>query len=149
MARSRRSFKLRLSPAGLDVLIDSHCHLIRVTRSLIAWGTTLHVGIEHLDALPTAEIINRLKVEELDCLCGGEEHHVGASNGLWDVATRISERVQHAAPGGRQPSLGTIYILALVQIPKADLIDLLSAFERALQSGARTPASRDANDLVG
>ena len=27
MARARRSFKLRLSPAGLDVLIDSHCHL--------------------------------------------------------------------------------------------------------------------------
>src|SRR3546814_2749755 len=33
MGRARRSFKLRLSPAGLDVLIDSHCHLIRVTRS--------------------------------------------------------------------------------------------------------------------
>lgn len=65
MARARRSFKLRLSPAGLDVLIDSHCHLIRVTRSLIAWGTTLHVAVEHLDTLSTAEIIDQLKALEL------------------------------------------------------------------------------------
>jgi hypothetical protein len=36
-----------------------------------------------------------------------------------------------------------------MQIPKADQLDLMNAFDRALQSGARTPASRDANDLVG
>ncbi|WP_066763120.1 hypothetical protein [Sphingobium sp. CCH11-B1] len=149
MARARRSFKLRLSPAGLDVLIDSHCHLIRVTRSLIAWGTTLHVAVEHLETLPTAEIIDRLKARELDCLGGGEEHHVGASHHLWEVATRITERVQQSAPGQRQPNLGRIYILALMQIPKADQMDLICAFERALQSGARMPAVRDDNDLAG
>lgn len=149
MARARRSFKLRLSPAGLDVLIDSHCHLIRITRALIAWGTTLHVAVEHLDTLSTAEIIDQLKALELGCLGGGEEHHVGASHRLWDVATRITTRVQESSPAGRQPNLGTIYILALMQIPKADQMDLMSAFDRALQSGARTPASRDTNDLVG
>src|SRR3546814_3839907 len=76
MARARRSFKLRLSAAGLDVLIDSHCHLIRITRSLIAWGTTLHVAVEHLDTLPTAEIVDKLRALELGCLGGGrsEEH---------------------------------------------------------------------------
>ncbi|WP_458733099.1 hypothetical protein [Sphingobium xenophagum] len=148
MARARRSFKLRLSSAGLDVLIESHCHLIRITRSLIAWGTTLHVAVEHLDTLSTAEIIDQLKALELGCLGGGEEHHVGASHRLWDVATRITERVQESSPGGRQPNLGTIYIVALMQIPKADQVDLMSAFDRALQSGARTPASRDADDLV-
>lgn len=149
MARARRSFKLRLSPAGLDVLIDSHCHLIRITRSLIAWGTTLHVAVEHLDTLPTAEIIDQLKALELGCLGGGEEHHVGASQRLWDVATQITERIQESSPAGRQPNLGTIYIVALMQVPKADQMDLMSAFNRALQSGARAPAARDANDLVG
>jgi hypothetical protein len=149
MARSRRSFKLRLSPAGLDVLIDSHCHLIRATRSLIAWGTTLHVAVEHLDSLSTAEIIDQMNVQELVCLGGGEEHHVGASNRLWDVAMRITERVQQSVPGERQPNLGTIYIVALMQIPKAGNIELMSAFERALQSGARMPASRDGDDHEG
>ena len=149
MARPRRSFKLRLSPAGLDVLIDSHCHLIRVTRSLIAWGTTLHVAVEHLSTLSTGEIIEQMKVHELDGLGGGEEHHVGASNRLWDIATSITEGVQETSPDGRQPNLGTIYLLALRQIPKAGQSDLMSAYGRALQSGARTPAYREVNDLAG
>src|SRR3546814_4599903 len=68
------------------------------------------------------------------------------SHRLWDVATRITERVQESSPGGRQPNLGTIYVVELMQIPKADQVDLMSAFDRALQSGARTPDSRDAND---
>ncbi|AJA07214.1 hypothetical protein SKP52_01360 [Sphingopyxis fribergensis] len=149
MARARRSFKLRLSPAGLDVLIDSHCHLIRVTRSLIAWGTTLHIAVEHLSTLSTDEIIEQLKVHQLDCLGGAEEHHVGASNRLWDIATSITERVQETSPDGRQPNLGTIYLLALIQVPKAGKSDLMSAFDRALQSGARSPASGGVNDLTG
>src|SRR3546814_15670454 len=92
MARARRSFKLRLSAAGLDVIIDSHCHLIRITRSLIAWGTTLHVAVEHLDTLPTAEIVDQLRALELGCLGGGEEHHVGASHRPWDEIGRASCR---------------------------------------------------------
>ncbi|MBB3357020.1 MULTISPECIES: hypothetical protein [unclassified Novosphingobium] len=149
MARARRSFKLRLSPAGLDVLIDSHCHLIRVTRSLIAWGTTLHVAVEHLSTLSTGEIIEQMKLHQLDSLGGAEEHHVGASNRLWDIATSITERVQETSPDGRQPNLGTIYLLALIRVPKADKSDLMSAFVRALQSGARSPASTEVNDLAG
>ncbi|MCY1169804.1 hypothetical protein D9M73_98540 [compost metagenome] len=149
MGRARRSFKLRLSPAGLDVLIGSHCHLIRVTRSLIAWGTTLHVAVDYLSSMPTDEIIDQLSGQEVSRLGGGQEHHVGASCQLWDIATSITERIQEDLPGVRQPTLGTIYIVALLQVPKADQGALLRAFDRVLQSGARTPASRDANDLVG
>ncbi|SFG36733.1 hypothetical protein SAMN05518801_1204 [Novosphingobium sp. CF614] len=149
MGRARRSFKLRLSQAGLDVLIDSHCHLIRVTRSLLAWGTTLHVAIEYLNSMPTSEIIEQLSGEEVSWLGGGQEHHVGASCHLWDIATGITERIQEDSPEARQPTLGTIYIVALLQVTKADQAGLLRAFDRALQSGARIPASRDANDLVG
>jgi len=149
MGRARRSFKLRLSPAGLDVLIDSHCHLIRVTRSLLAWGTTLHVAIEHLNSMPTDEILDELKGQEVSWLGGGREHHVGASCQLWDIANSITERIQEDLPEARQPTLGTIYIVALLQVTKADRRALLRAFDRALQSGARTPASRDTNDLAG
>lgn len=148
MGRARRSFKLRLSPAGLDILIDSHCHLIRVTRSLIAWGTTLHVAIEYLNSMPTDKIVHQLKKEELSYFVGSEEHHVGASSELRDIATSITERVHDSSPGVRQPPLGTIYIVALLQITNADRSALLRAFDRALQSGARIPASRDANDLI-
>lgn len=149
MGRPRRSFKLRLSPAGLDLLIDSHCHLIRATRSLIAWGTTLHVAIEHLSAMPTNDIVDQLSGSDLACLGGSEEHHVGASHQLRDIATNITERLGESAPDGRRPTLGTIYIVALLQIAKADQTALLRAFDRAIQAGARTPASADANDLAG
>ncbi|WP_287004143.1 hypothetical protein [Sphingobium sp.] len=133
----------------MDVLIDSHCHLIRVTRSLIAWGTTLHVAIEYLNSMPTHEIIDQLSGQDLSWLGGEHEHHVGASCQLWDVATSITERLQEDLPDARQPTLGAIYLVALLQVPKADQGALLRAFDRALQSGARTPASPDANDLAG
>lgn len=149
MGRMRRSFKLRLSPAGLDLLIDSHCHLIRTTRSLIAWGTTLHVAIEYLSTMPTSDIVDQLSGPDLDRLGGGEEHHVGASHQLRDIATNITERLQESVPQDRRLTLGTIYIVALRQITKADRNALLRAFDRAVQAGARTPASTDANDLVG
>ncbi|MGK2910417.1 MAG: hypothetical protein ACSLE1_11555 [Sphingobium sp.] len=99
--------------------------------------------------MPTDEIIDQLSGQEVSWLGGGEEHHVGASCQLWDIATSITERIQQDSPKARQPTLGTIYIVALLQVTKADQRALLRAFDRALQSGARTPASRDANDLVG
>jgi hypothetical protein len=99
--------------------------------------------------LSTTEIVDQMQLQELDCLGGAEEHHVGASNRLWDIATSITERVQKTSPEGRQPNLGTIYLLALMQIPKAGKSDLINAFDRALQSGARTPASREVDDLAG
>ncbi|QJU58440.1 hypothetical protein HL653_12265 [Sphingomonas sp. AP4-R1] len=133
----------------MDILIDSHCHLIRATRSLIAWGTTLHVAIEYLSTLPTRDIVDQLRGQQVSCLGGNEEHHVGASSQLWEMATSITERIQKDVPDARQPTLGTIYIVALLQVTKADRSALLHAFDRALQSGARAPASRDANDLTG
>lgn len=140
MGRARRSFKLRLSPAGLDVLIDSHCHLIRVTRSLMAWGTTLHVAVEHLSTLPTDIVLNQLKEADIDALSGNEEHHVGASNGLCDIAAGIMQRLQGSVPEGRSLTMGTIYIVALLLVTAGDSKSLLQAYERAVKSGARTPA---------
>lgn len=147
MGRARRSFKLRLSSAGLDVLIDSHCHLIRVTRSLMAWGTTLHVAVEHLSTLPTDTILDQLKDADIDGLSGDEEHHVGASNGLWDIAAGIMQRLRESVSEGRSPTMGSIYIVALLQVPAGDSKSLLMAYERAVKSGARTPASANPDEL--
>lgn len=130
MGRATRTFKLRLSPAGMDVLIDSHCHLIRTTRSLIAWGTTLHVAVNHLDTIPVSAIAEALDELRVAPLSGTEEHHVGAPRRLWDVASRIAVRIRSAMPDGEQPSLGIIYILALQQMARADHAALLAAFER-------------------
>lgn len=130
MGRATRTFKLRLSPAGMDVLIDSHCHLIRTTRSLIAWGTTLHVAVNHLDTVPVSVIAEALAALRASPLTGTEEHHVGAPHRLWDVASQIAARLRSAIPDAEPPSLGVIYILALQLMARADHAALLAAFER-------------------
>lgn len=130
MSRATRSFKLKLSQAGIDVLIDSHCHLIRTTRALIAWGTTLHVAVDYLGTLPTARILAHLGHLDLPQYSGQQEHHVGAPHRLWSVVTGIIERVRLAAPDKSTPTLGTIYILALHELSKAPSPAILEAFSR-------------------
>lgn len=120
MVRPRRSFKLRLSPAGMDLLIDSHCHLIRSTRRLLAWGTTLHVAVAHLDAMPTGFVGQRLKFVLDAGLSGPEEHHVGASQDLAQLAMAIAQRVRVDLPQAALPSLGSIYLLALHELVLAE-----------------------------
>lgn len=131
MGRATRTFKLRLSPAGMDVLIDSHCHLIRATRSLIAWGTTLHVAVNHLDTIPLDTMSEALAALRASPLSGAEEHHVGAPHRLSELASQIAGRMRSVTPDGQPPPLGIIYILALQQMARADRAALSAAFERA------------------
>lgn len=134
MVRATRSFKLTLSSAGIDMLIESHCHLIRATRALIAWGTTLHVAIEHLATLPEPTILAILRHLDVPRYSGKHEHHVGAPHRLKSVAMAIVERVKVAAPGQCAPTLGAIYIIALHELAKADYPALLEAFGRVQSS---------------
>ncbi|WP_157081163.1 hypothetical protein [Novosphingobium naphthalenivorans] len=122
----------------MDVFIDSHCHLIRTTRCLIAWGTTLHVAVNYLDTVPASAIVERLGELGEARLSGNEEHHVGAPQRLWDIASRIVDRIQRATPDREPPTLGMIYLLALQQLPNARGADLMDAFERT-QTALRRP----------
>jgi len=123
-----RTFKLRLSPSGMDVLIAAHCHLIHTTRQLLAWGTTLHTGVMHLDTMPVERIVARFDRIALAALCGAEVHFLGAPATLNDVASRIAARVAAASPSAPAPALLHIYILALKILSSADPADLKLAY---------------------
>lgn len=130
MGRATRSFKLRLSPAGMDLLIDCHCHLIRATRSLIPWGTTLHVAVIHLATLAMSDtdaLLDRLAAAGL---FGEEEHHVGAPHHLAQLASSIAVRIGETGSRRGPPSLGMIYLLALQHLLAADTAHLLAVYER-------------------
>lgn len=130
MSRPTRSFKLRLSDGGMDLLIDAHCHHIRSTRRLIAWGTTLHVAVGHLDRLPPQVLVEALQ-ETCDAgLFGAQEHHLGAPNALVGLATGIAERIRALAPDKPAPSLGSIYLLALRTLLTADSGAILATYQR-------------------
>lgn len=129
MSRPTRSFKLRLSPAGMDLLIDCHCHLIRATRSLIPWGTTLHVAVIHLSTLSPADMMAQLDPKRIAGLLGDEEHHVGAPHQLVQIASSIATRVGKA-PGRVTLSLGAVYLVALLHLRAADPAKLFALYMR-------------------
>lgn len=131
MARQSRTFKLRLSPAGMDLLIDCHCYLIRSTRALLAWGTTLHVAVLCLDAVPTSKLLEQLSQMPESGLVGAEEHHLGAPRSLSQIVARINDRISQTAPEWSQPSMGHIYIVALQQLTRTDGATLRAAYEVA------------------
>lgn len=137
MQRQSRTFKLRLSPAGMDLLIDSHCHLIRSTRALVAWGTTLLVAVDYLDTLPSAVVIEQLARLPKAGLSGDMEHHLGAPKTLNLTATRIAERVIQAAPERDPPTLSNIYMVALQLLTRTDHETLRSTYERSKPQSAR------------
>lgn len=141
MARQSRTFKLRLSPAGMDLLIDSHCHLIRSTRALLAWGTTLHVAVECLEGVPTA-ILRQTLAGVLEAgLFGSEEHHLGASRTLSELVSRIVERISAPELGRQQPMIAQIYIAALQHLTKTDAQTLCAAYERMKSAGTNIGAT--------
>lgn len=130
MSRQSRSFKLRLSPQGMDLLIDAHCHLIRKTRKLIAWGTTLHVAVAHLEQVPAAALAKDLTALCVAGLSGVEEHHLGAPNQLVSQAATIVDRVRPFLPSSAAPTLGNIYLLGLQYLVKAEGSALVATFNR-------------------
>jgi hypothetical protein len=131
MSRPTRSFKLRLSPTGMDLLIDAHCHLIRATRRLLAWGTTLHVAIVHLETVPGDHLADQLRVVRAAGLAGGEEHHVGGPNSLVGLASSIAARIAAKSPQAEPPSLGAIYLLALHILVRSDAHALRASYDRS------------------
>ncbi|WP_334184839.1 hypothetical protein [Novosphingobium sp.] len=134
MARATRTFKLRLSPAGLEVLIASHCRLIQQTRALIAWGTTLHVAVEHLAACPLEQVTDGLRSVTDDGLAGSEEHHLGAPHRLGTMAAGIIEHYCRSSGGSPAPTLGAIYLAALTQLVSGQRGDILAAYDRVITS---------------
>lgn len=132
MTRASRTFRLTLSPEGMNLLIESHCRLIRTTRSLLAWGTTLHVALHHLATLPTDTLIDDWGRFPNSGLHGDLIHHLGAPIALQDIATNIVTRIREAAPGAPYPRRGAIYIIALQHLASAKDEPMRSAYHVVL-----------------
>ncbi|WP_404337833.1 hypothetical protein AB2M62_03450 [Sphingomonas sp. MMS12-HWE2-04] len=128
MTRRSRVFKLRLSPAGMDLLISSHCHLIQSTRALLAWGTTLHVAVEHLDRAPASDLFELFEPKACAPFLGNEEHHLGALKGVNEIAARIAARVCDRSSHAASPMISIVYIVALQHLRTADPETLKAAW---------------------
>lgn len=137
MGRASRTFRLRLSPAGVDLLIDCHCLVIRSTRRLLAGGTTLHVAIDYLDRLPARHVLAQLDQLPRAGLSGSQNVYFYAPEAMWEAANRIARRVNEIAPERPSPALGHIYIAALQQLALVDREALKTACAQLPSSNAK------------
>ena len=132
MARGSRTFKLRLSPAGMDLLIKAHCRLIQATRQLLPWGTTLYVAVMLLDTFAADQIASGLDRVAGAGLCGAEVRFLGAPCTLNDVAIGIAARAAEVRARRTAPPLHLVYILALDVLASADQPSMRSAYIRTV-----------------
>jgi hypothetical protein len=132
MGRVSRTFKLRLSPTGVDLLIRAHCRLIEATRQLLPWGTTLYAAVTLLDGLPPEQLLSRLDRISSAGLCGNDVRFLGAPCRLNEVAGAIAVRAAGMSHGRAAPPLHLIYLLALDALVAADLPSMRSAYIRAV-----------------
>lgn len=126
MKQRSRTYRLTLSKTGMDLLIEAHCHLIRSTRGLLAWGTTLHVAVHYLEALPPQKVKTSLDQLSMSGLIGEELHFLGAPASLNDAAARVVQMVCDHYPDAPPPELRHIYIVSLQALVTADPAALAS-----------------------
>jgi hypothetical protein len=129
MGSPSRAYKLRLSPAGIDLLIDCHCRIIRTARALLPYGTTLHAALHCLDGVSDAELLEDLDDLPGYALAGRETLFVGAPRQMAELASQIADRVAEAAPNDPAPALSQIYLVSLRRLMVAQVNDMLRALE--------------------
>lgn len=132
MARSSRTYRLTLSPKGMDVLIDAHCHFIRSTRALAAWGTTLNVAVHHLATLPADNMLAALSAVHSSGLVGDQHHFLGAPASMNNRAAEILEMVRRSTGKGACPELRHVYIGALGELLSAEASSITKVYRQMI-----------------
>ena len=141
MERSIRTFKLRVSNEGFDLLARCHHRLMTATRTLIPYGATLTVAMEWLDReRPRPPLaIERTKISGL---CGPITLFVGAPRWISSKALEFSNLLEKPEVWGARVSIGEVYLLALYglsRISSADLVVLASQITDEQDGGVKKP----------
>ncbi|PXA84728.1 hypothetical protein DMC47_38840 [Nostoc sp. 3335mG] len=140
MARPTRTYKLKVSPEGFDLIVDSHARLVRATRTLLPYGLALHTALHHLDSMDNEELARAI----FDCPRfalggghGGTTLFVGAPRVLADVADRLVTRLSDLTKTSVRTGKADIYLVALRAMLDAEPADLLSAYGRVVAGSHR------------
>lgn len=146
MARKgSRTYKLRLSPHGVDLFLACHYRLARLAREFIPYGMTLTVAVALLDRLGANDFAAELETVACDRLAGDLVRFVGCSTGLAEVVQRICERLAASDQLGHSPAIGRLYIVGLVAFGLAEDDELMAAYRSAV---SRKPGCQN-EDLTG
>lgn len=133
MGRVSRTFKLKLSPAGVELFLDCHCRLGHLVNELLPFGNTLYCALLHLERVDLQHIADDLKTLKDSGLDGERVCFVGAPLSLTDVTSRIAERLgQQTLKRGPAALNSRLFIVALKQFRLASADAILSAYDELL-----------------
>lgn len=111
--KGSRTYKLCLSDAGFDHLLDCHRRVGLVARSLLPFGATVFVGLTIADDLAPAVLAAMLDTPACQSLIGREVRFVGFTSHLADITERLRARVALEAATPRAPKVNRLYAAGL------------------------------------
>ena len=110
MERATRTFKLRVSPKGFDLLAHCHHRMLVATRVLLPYGATLTAAMEHLSRTIIDQGTTSSLASEVAGLAGPITVFVGAPHWVGAKAAEISRNA------GGQVAMGDVYLIALKRL---------------------------------
>lgn len=133
MGRVSRTFKLKLSPAGVELFVDCHCRLGHLVNELLPSGNTLYCALLYLEHVDTRIIADDLKTLKESGLGGDRVCFVGAPLSMVDVISRIAERLGQGGQTRGPTALGSrLFIVALKRFRLAPSDAIIKAYDAML-----------------
>lgn len=145
MARATRTYKLKVSPAGFDLIVDSHARLVRVSRTLLPYGFALHAALHHFASIPEETQSSAVQTFPLISLTGGRHGaaiFVGAPRALSILADGLIAQLGGQDNSRRLPEKSVLYLIALRTLLVAEEEQLLSAYSRVVGESPAHPRKR-------
>ena len=145
MGRATRAFKLKVSPDGFDLIVDCHVRLVRRTRTLLPYGTTVNVAIHYLATLDLERLVAAVsRFPRITLLGGGNVRtvFVGAPRSMAELARDVAARLRTVMPDWQVPDMAELYLLSLQELLDAENEEVEAAYGRAqrpARDGSRSP----------
>lgn len=134
MGRVSRTFKLKLSPAGVELFLDCHCRLGHLVNELLPFGNTLYCALLNLERIDTQIIADDLKTLKESGLAGDRVCFVGAPLSLTESTSRLADRLGPAAQRRGPAALNSrLFIVALKQFRLASPEAIMNAYDEMLR----------------
>lgn len=133
MGRISRTFKLKLSPAGVELFLDCHCRLGHLVKELLPYGNTLYCALIFLARADIQLIADDLKTLKESGLDGDRVCFVGAPLTMAKVTDAIADRLDTSARRRGPTALNSrLFIIALKQFRLASPEAIMSAYDEML-----------------
>ncbi|WP_336971420.1 hypothetical protein [Sphingobium aromaticiconvertens] len=131
--QTSRTYKLLLSDQGIDLFLGCHCRLAHLVRAFIPYGVTLAAAVTFLESLDPSEIAAEVETRKFVRSCGTQVHFVGSSARLTESMSKIKEKLSNSSEFGSLPSVGKLYVVALISLEAAEDRQLMDAYHRAVR----------------